>query len=274
MTTSDGIMAHPTDCSKFIGCTGGVGYEFLCPGGLKFDFAKGVCEWPETAVCGKSGTYVNWSVSGGGSSGGSKTGTATKQSAGGSSSYAWSSSSSSSSNGATKSTVWGGQKAVGISLGVATGKPVLKGVCPADKDGIKPHSSDCRKFIACTGGDGFEFLCPGGLHFDAPKGICNWPDQSKCQLGGSYVTVTSGGGGGGGGSAAVSSWSAGGGGGGSGTRQVPVGTATRQTGAATKTKTAPTKTKTVNVVQQRPQPPKQVWGGRLASFCSCSCVEI
>ena len=240
MTTSDGIMAHPSDCSKFVGCTGGLGYEFLCPGGLKFDSIKGVCEWPESATCGKSGAYVYWSVGG-------SAGTATKQTG----SSSWSSSSSS----ATKSTVWGGQKAVGISLGVATGKPVLKGVCPGDQDGIKPHGSDCRKFIACTGGDGFEFLCPGGLHFDAPKGICNWPEQSECRLGAGYVSV---------GSASVSSWSGAGmgtrqtAGSSAGTRQTG-GTKTRQTGGTKTRQVASTKSKTKTVVvAQKPQPPRQV----------------
>ncbi|XP_027212331.2 uncharacterized protein [Penaeus vannamei] len=41
---------HPTDCSKYLRCSGGTVYEMSCPGGLVFDITKDVCDYPANVL--------------------------------------------------------------------------------------------------------------------------------------------------------------------------------------------------------------------------------
>ncbi|XP_069988529.1 uncharacterized protein [Penaeus vannamei] len=41
---------HPSDCSKYLRCSGGTVYEMSCPGGLVFDITKDVCDYPANVL--------------------------------------------------------------------------------------------------------------------------------------------------------------------------------------------------------------------------------
>eukprot|EP00795_Rhopilema_esculentum_P015413 gene15413-6654_t len=47
----DGHYAHPTDCSKFFICHGGIAHLRSCPGGLKWNDVRKYCDWPANVNC-------------------------------------------------------------------------------------------------------------------------------------------------------------------------------------------------------------------------------
>uniref|UniRef100_A0A182NDG0 Chitin-binding type-2 domain-containing protein n=1 Tax=Anopheles dirus TaxID=7168 RepID=A0A182NDG0_9DIPT len=48
---SDGFLAHPTDCTKYFSCYGGMGYEQSCPDGKYFDPTRTLCDVKENVEC-------------------------------------------------------------------------------------------------------------------------------------------------------------------------------------------------------------------------------
>jgi hypothetical protein len=49
----EGLFPYPSDCSKFIGCHGGIPSVevYSCPDGLLFDPKRLVCDLPESVNC-------------------------------------------------------------------------------------------------------------------------------------------------------------------------------------------------------------------------------
>jgi len=47
----DGYYPDPSDCSKFIICSGGVAYYKSCPPGLLYNKTKKYCDWPSNVQC-------------------------------------------------------------------------------------------------------------------------------------------------------------------------------------------------------------------------------
>ncbi|XP_053674985.1 peritrophin-1 [Anopheles nili] len=48
---TSGFLPHPTDCTKYISCYGGKGYEQTCPDGKHYDAALQVCDLAENVGC-------------------------------------------------------------------------------------------------------------------------------------------------------------------------------------------------------------------------------
>jgi hypothetical protein len=44
-------LPHPTDCSKFFKCMGGMAFEKDCPAGQHFNVERDWCDWPRLANC-------------------------------------------------------------------------------------------------------------------------------------------------------------------------------------------------------------------------------
>ncbi|KAH1006507.1 hypothetical protein HUJ05_007236 [Dendroctonus ponderosae] len=45
------------------------------------------------------------------------------------------------------------------------------------KRGLFPHRADCSRFFACSRRGPIEMVCPGGLHFNPIKLVCDWPSK-------------------------------------------------------------------------------------------------
>ncbi|EAT38593.1 AAEL009540-PA [Aedes aegypti] len=45
------ILPHLIDCSKFVTCVSGLGFEMRCPEGLEFSPLEKVCNYPQIAQC-------------------------------------------------------------------------------------------------------------------------------------------------------------------------------------------------------------------------------
>lgn len=43
-----------------------------------------------------------------------------------------------------------------------------------------PHPYSCRKYLTCLSKSVIEQSCPGELHWNMFKKICDYPDQSGC----------------------------------------------------------------------------------------------
>lgn len=43
-----------------------------------------------------------------------------------------------------------------------------------------PHPTDCHWFFQCSNGIAYCRQCPAGLHFDASRSTCTWPDMAGC----------------------------------------------------------------------------------------------
>ena len=50
-SASFNLIAHPTNCSKFLNCDNGISVEMECPARLQFNAMKKVCDWPSQAGC-------------------------------------------------------------------------------------------------------------------------------------------------------------------------------------------------------------------------------
>ncbi|XP_059477880.1 mucin-2-like [Neocloeon triangulifer] len=48
----------------------------------------------------------------------------------------------------------------------------------------KPHPFRCDSFCKCDWGKAVYFACPDGLHFNAEKEVCDWPEAAGCADGG------------------------------------------------------------------------------------------
>lgn len=52
--------------------------------------------------------------------------------------------------------------------------------CPAGFRGTLPNSLNCRTFLNCWDGIGFETLCTAHLLYSNITNRCEWPEESKC----------------------------------------------------------------------------------------------
>ncbi len=64
---------------------------------------------------------------------------------------------------------------------------VVTVVCPGEESGNYANPSDCGSYIICMNvGTRWEQThqmdCPSGLHYDAGRELCDWPDRANCQL--------------------------------------------------------------------------------------------
>merc|ERR1711973_1024212 len=59
---------------------------------------------------------------------------------------------------------------------------VLGFTCPST-NGVFANPSDCASFYKCYRGRPGLFNCPGGLLFNAPSQVCDWPANVNCNAG-------------------------------------------------------------------------------------------
>ncbi|XP_058122317.1 probable chitinase 10 [Anopheles ziemanni] len=45
------FLPHPTECSKYFSCYGGIGYEQVCPDGKYFDPTRSICDIAQNVDC-------------------------------------------------------------------------------------------------------------------------------------------------------------------------------------------------------------------------------
>lgn len=48
-----------------------------------------------------------------------------------------------------------------------------------------PDPASCTNYFRCVLGELQREQCAPGLHWDAGRGICDWPTAAKCQMGSS-----------------------------------------------------------------------------------------
>ena len=59
------------------------------------------------------------------------------------------------------------------------------GCGPDNKDVFLPFPGDCTRYYHCSGGAACEMNCPGGLHWNVAKDICDYPENANCNNTGS-----------------------------------------------------------------------------------------
>lgn len=58
----DGLLAHPTDCNKFIHCSSGSAFVKDCGPGTVFNIAINTCDWPKNVDCSGRTTHTSQDV--------------------------------------------------------------------------------------------------------------------------------------------------------------------------------------------------------------------
>ncbi|GBO30310.1 Peritrophin-1, partial [Araneus ventricosus] len=56
--------------------------------------------------------------------------------------------------------------------------------CPLNEDGnpiLRRHETDCRKFYTCSNGITLVHVCQLGLHFNAERQACDYPENAGCE---------------------------------------------------------------------------------------------
>lgn len=44
-----------------------------------------------------------------------------------------------------------------------------------------PDPSNCNAYYRCVLGEKKKQFCAGGLHWNKDRGVCDWPEQAKCE---------------------------------------------------------------------------------------------
>ncbi|XP_035729652.1 uncharacterized protein LOC118444946 isoform X3 [Vespa mandarinia] len=143
-----GLIAHPTNCTKFLQCANGNTFEMDCGPGTVFNPAINVCDWPynvrgcEDALKLEKDTTKNPKVS---------------PNQNFHDSYH------------NRTNIFVDRSKYNTQLSAK------KIECPADFTGLLPHPETCRKFLQCANGFTYVMDCGPGTAFNPLISVCDWP---------------------------------------------------------------------------------------------------
>ncbi|XP_043673841.1 uncharacterized protein LOC122631786 isoform X3 [Vespula pensylvanica] len=145
-----GLIAHPTNCAKFLQCANGITFEKDCGPGTVFNPTISVCDWPynvkgcEDALKSKEDTTKNPAVSPDPSF------------------YNYDS--------------HHGRTNIFVDRSKYNMQSSAKKIeCPADFTGLLPHPETCKKFLQCANGFTYVMDCGPGTAFNPLISVCDWP---------------------------------------------------------------------------------------------------
>lgn len=133
---------HPTVCSQYLKCDGGVLTVQDCPPFLHWNATVSACDWPNLAGCDPNAGPVPMPPGSEEENLGSPPGSEIPG-------------------------VVGGTCSVGEDEGHGL---------------YFPHPGFCTHYLACDNGILIERECPNGLHWYAAEQTCNWPEVANCHL--------------------------------------------------------------------------------------------
>ncbi|XP_076238933.1 uncharacterized protein LOC143182076 [Calliopsis andreniformis] len=137
-----GLMAHPSDCTKFLQCANGGTYIMDCGPGTVFNPAISVCDWPrnvrgcEDAIKSTDETTTP-----------------------------------------LVPPTHGFETYDHRKLDYNQHQPVKKVACPQDYTGLLPHPDTCKKFLQCANGITYVMDCGPGTAFNPETTVCDWPHK-------------------------------------------------------------------------------------------------
>ncbi|XP_058456540.1 peritrophin-1-like [Malaya genurostris] len=171
------LLPHLTDCSKFVTCLSGLGYEMSCPEGLEFSIERTTCDYPEYAQC-RAMHKVQINIA---SNGFNILQLPQKLIQNDASEHI------------TKPAM---DQIESLSereperrkpvVSYDTVKGTIDPRCPrTDNDRnpvLLPMFSDCNKFLKCFRGKAFLMDCPAGLEFSTRTNRCDYSGRVKCSV--------------------------------------------------------------------------------------------
>ncbi|XP_031365820.1 uncharacterized protein LOC102678715 isoform X3 [Apis dorsata] len=131
-----GLIAHPSDCTKFLQCANGGTHIMDCGPGTVFNPAVMVCDWPRN-VKGCEDALKSEEET-------------------------------------TKPLVPPDYEDHDGRLRYEKPQP-KKITCPDDYTGLLPHPETCKKFLQCANGGTFIMDCGPGTAFNPTISVCDWP---------------------------------------------------------------------------------------------------
>ncbi|XP_047361055.1 uncharacterized protein LOC124953555 isoform X3 [Vespa velutina] len=143
-----GLIAHPTNCAKFLQCANGNTFEMDCGPGTVFNPAISVCDWPynvrgcEDALKSEKDTTKNPNVT----------------------------------PNQNFHDSYHDRTNIFVDRSKYNTQPSAKKIeCPADFTGLLPHPETCRKFLQCANGFTYVMDCGPGTAFNPLISVCDWP---------------------------------------------------------------------------------------------------
>ncbi|XP_023316402.1 uncharacterized protein LOC106653221 isoform X1 [Trichogramma pretiosum] len=146
-----GLMAHPTECTKFLQCVNSNTYVVDCAPGTAFNPLLGVCDYPKNVKGCEGVSEAGVSVAG-----------VVEHSAGrqpADSEYA-----------ETSHNVTPSPRVV-----ATTPRAPRKINCPPGFSGLLPDPDSCTKFLQCANGNTYRMDCGPGTVFNPISSVCDWP---------------------------------------------------------------------------------------------------
>ncbi|KAI8475983.1 MAG: glycoside hydrolase superfamily [Monoraphidium minutum] len=186
-TVASGDYANPFDatCATFLKCANGAASVSPCPGGLIFNAAAKVCDWPTATTCSPGCAAAAPSPS-------PKPSPSPSPSPSPAASPSPSPSPSpkpSPSPSPTPAPSPSPSPATGTACnGCADAACYCKTV--ASGDYANPFDATCATFLKCAGGAASIAPCPGGLIFNTAAKVCDWPTATTCNPGCATVTTS------------------------------------------------------------------------------------
>ncbi|XP_012249478.1 uncharacterized protein LOC100742970 isoform X2 [Bombus impatiens] len=133
-----GLIAHASDCTKFLQCVNGATYIMDCGPGTVFNPSASVCDWPHNVRGCEDALKSKEEV--------------------------------------TTPMVPPDYEDYGNGrLQSHTTKQPRKISCPVDYTGLLPHPDTCNKFLQCVKGGTFIMDCGPGTAFNPAISVCDWP---------------------------------------------------------------------------------------------------
>ncbi|XP_076673299.1 uncharacterized protein LOC143371719 isoform X2 [Andrena cerasifolii] len=135
-----GLLAHPSDCAKYLQCANGGTFIRDCGPGTVFNPAVSVCDWPynvrgcEDALKSKEETTTPLVP--------------------------------------PDYETYDHRK-----LGYSEHQPAKKVACPEAHTGLLPHPDTCKKFLQCANGVTQVMDCGPGTAFNPATSVCDWPHK-------------------------------------------------------------------------------------------------
>ncbi|CAL7933954.1 unnamed protein product [Xylocopa violacea] len=132
-----GLVAHPSDCTKFLQCVNGGTFIMDCGPGTVFNPAISVCDWPNNVRGCEDALKSEEEI--------------------------------------TTPLIPPDYEDFGNGRLHHEHQPAKKIACPAFYTGLLPHPDTCTKFLQCANGGTFIMDCGPGTAFNPLISVCDWP---------------------------------------------------------------------------------------------------
>ncbi|CAK9820681.1 Prss12 [Anthophora plagiata] len=132
-----GLIAHPSDCTKFLQCANGGTFIMDCAPGTVFNPAVSVCDWPNKVRGCEDALKPKEEI--------------------------------------TTPLVPFYHEDLEHDRLKNKENQATKITCPSDYTGLLPHPETCKKFLQCVHGGTFIMDCGPGTAFNPSISVCDWP---------------------------------------------------------------------------------------------------